>query len=310
MSIAGMQSQRALSETSQEPFHVFQLEKVLPGRGCLLQIYPARASSEMIRLPQQRVIFGRDPVCDVNLPDKAVSRSHAQFESDDDGYELVDLGSTNGTYIDDQLVLDRRRLNGGELIRMGGTIFKFMSAIDEEAHYHAVVHDLMTRDPLTNCFNRAYLLPALEKLLNNSQRNLSSLSVILLDIDFFKRINDTHGHLTGDEVLRTFCERVRRCLRDTDILARLGGEEFVVVTSATDRTLTRKIADRIRSSIESPCFETQAGLLHVTCSLGIAWTDGTLFDSVDELLRDADQWLYKAKNSGRNRICGPAESNC
>ncbi len=307
MAVAEILKPHSLTATSPACFQLLQSQRVTSGRGCLLQIYPARASSEMIRLEARRTVIGRDLSCDVTLDDKAASRHHALIEGDEHGYVLVDLGSTNGTWIDDRIARDWRRLTGGELIRMGGTIFKFMSAIDEEAQYHAVVHELMTRDPLTNTFNRAYLLPALEKMLLNSSHTGTPMSVILLDIDFFKKINDAHGHLAGDEVLRIFCERIRVCLRSSDILARLGGEEFVVVTPSVQRQEARQLAERLRLTVASTPFQTQAGLLPVTCSLGVSWTDGTLFHSVDAFLGNADRWLYTAKNSGRNRVRGPAD---
>ncbi len=221
------QLHRSLSETHTAGLPAVYPVTVHPGRGCLLQIYPARVNAEMMRLNNRRTILGRDPSCDVTVEDNAASRTHAAIDADETGYHIIDLGSTNGTYVNDELVRDRRVLRGGELIRLGSTILKFMSSIDEEAQYHAVVHELMTRDPLTNAFNRAYLIPVLEKSILNSIRTQTGMSIILMDIDHFKSINDSHGHLTGDEVLRIFCERIRACIRPADVLARLGGEEFL-----------------------------------------------------------------------------------
>lgn len=305
IAVIEQEDMRLLSETSPEGFRLFQPEKIQAGRGCLLQIYPARPSAEIIRLKDARSLIGRDPSCEITLDDRAVSRSHAAVEADADGYVLVDCDSTNGTYVDDRRVRDRQRLHGGELLRMGGTILKFMSAIDEEAQYHAVVHELMTKDPLTNAFNRAYLLPALEQRLTHCRRTAACLSVILLDIDYFKQVNDQHGHLAGDEVLRIFSERIRHGLRPGDLLARFGGEEFVVVAPDTPPESAQQLAERLRQAVAAPAFQTQAGPLNVTCSLGLAWTDGRLLTTVDQLLSSADQALYQAKQSGRNVVCGP-----
>ena len=128
------------------------------------------------------------------------------------------------------------KLRGGELLRLGNTILKFMLALDEEAQYHAVVHDLINHDPLTGVFNRAYLLRLLQREVETAIQQVSSLSIILVDIDRFKRVNDRYGHLVGDEVLRTFCERLRRMLDKKQALCRFGGEEFVVVCPGTPWT--------------------------------------------------------------------------
>ena len=298
---------RTLAETHTEGFEVFLPEQVAPGRGCLLQIFPARANSEIVRLNGSRTMIGRDASCDVTLEDNAVSRNHAVINSDNDGYFLADLSSTNGTYVDDRRIFDDVQLLGGELIRFGGTVLKFMSAVDEEAQYHAVVHEVMSRDPLTQAFNRSYLVPTLEKVLLSSQRLRADISVLMMDIDFFKQVNDSHGHLVGDEVLKVFCERVGSYLRQTDILARWGGEEFVVLARQTRLAEARRVAERIRLAISSLPFPTKAGNLRITCSIGVAWTDGSTPITVDQLIGVADHWLYVAKESGRNNVKSQSE---
>ena len=146
---------RSLAETHTEGLQFFAPEPAVASRGCLLQIYPAGVHAEMIRFTKRRTLLGRDMSCDVALDDTSVSRVHAAFDTDYKGYVLVDLGSRNGTFVDDQQVADRIRLKGGELIRVGSTILKFMASMDEEAQYHTVVHELMTRDSLTSTFNRS-----------------------------------------------------------------------------------------------------------------------------------------------------------
>lgn len=273
-----------------------------PGKGCLIQIYPARSDSELIRLSKERTLIGRDPNCDIPIDDQAISRIHASVEQFGTGYFLCDLDSTNGTYVDDNLLRGKIPLSGGELIRFGGCILKFMCSMDEEANYHTMVHELMTRDSLTNAFNRSYLIPVVEKELKKCRQSDSQLSLILLDIDHFKDINDQHGHLVGDEVLRIFCERIRQELRRNDLLTRFGGEEFVVTSFDTRLKEATRIAERIRLTISSAPFQTQGGKIAVTCSLGVATSNGTDIGSCDELISLADKQLYSAKNSGRNRV--------
>ncbi len=292
----------SLADTCADAFDVFAAEPMEPGKGCLLQIYPASLNSELMRLGTDRTVIGRDPSCDITIDDHSMSRQHAAVDLIGRSYFLADLNSTNGTYVDDELLHGRIPLQGGELIRLGGCILKFMSSMDEEANYHAVVHELMTRDSLTSTFNRSFLIPVIEKELKQCRQQNSELSVILLDIDHFKQINDQHGHLVGDEVLRIFCERIRQDLRKSDMLARFGGEEFVLACPRTSMTEAIRIAERVRLSISSIPFQTQAGPISVTCSLGVAVGDGVNFTNCDELISAADTSLYEAKNAGRNRV--------
>ena len=290
-----------LAETCANGFELFSQESSA-GKGCLLQIYPATSGAELIRLSNGRTLIGRDPSCEVPLDDHSVSRIHAAIETSDTGCMLVDMNSTNGTYIDDTLVEESTLLSGGELIRTGNVILKFMSALDEEAQYHAVVHELMTRDSLTNTFNRSYIIPLIEKELSTCRRRTRTLSLILLDIDHFKRINDRFGHLVGDEVLRIFCERIRHELDAGDLLARFGGEEFVIVSRQTSLKDAVGLAERARLSIASAEFQTQAGPLKVSCSMGVSSSDGFIHETCDDLLSSADALLYQAKDQGRNCV--------
>ena len=291
----------SMADTCADPFEIFTTP-VESGKGCLLQIYPACSNSELMRLTSSRTVIGRDPSCDVSINDNAMSRTHAAVVLLGRGYFLADLNSTNGTYVDDQLLRGRIPLEGGELIRMGGCILKFMAAMDEEANYHAVVHELMIRDSLTNAFNRSYLIPLMESQLAKCREQQQIFSAILLDIDHFKQINDQHGHLVGDEVLRIFCERIRHELRKMNMLARFGGEEFVIACCRTSLTEASRIAERSRLAISSEPFQTQAGPISVTCSLGVACSNGFDFPTCDLLISAADSLLYSAKKSGRNRV--------
>lgn len=291
-----------LSDTCIQMSRLPEVESSSVGRGCLLQIYPAFGSSELTWLESSRTLLGRDPACGVPVEDSSVSRLHAAIDAADDSYFLMDLNSTNGTWVENDRVSDSRQLHGGELIRLGNTILKFMLALDEEAQYYAVVHDLMTHDPLTNAFNRGYLIPFIEKELQSCRQSDRPLSLILMDIDRFKQTNDRHGHLVGDEVLRIFCERVRHLLREPDSLARYGGEEFAVVCLKTRLDEAVSVAEAIQKSMTSEPFHTQAGQLKITCSLGVTSSDGHSLPNFDALLAAADRLLYVSKAQGRNSI--------
>jgi len=299
----------SLAETHTEGLLGFVPEILQAGRGCLLQILPATPHAEMQCLTKRRTLIGRDLCCDISVQDTSVSRLHAAIDCDDTGYLVLDLGSRNGTFVDDRPLKEPRRLHGGELIRMGSTVFKFMAAMDEEAQYHAAIHELMNRDSLTGIFNRSYLISTLNKLVPQCQRTSDELSVIMIDIDFFKTINDTHGHLIGDVVLRLFSERLRSSLRPTDALCRFGGEEFVVVSHKTCLHDAVRVSERLRLAVSSVPFETTVGKLKVTCSLGVASLNHAHPENTaEDLLSQADHRLYAAKNSGRNRVCSVVDS--
>jgi diguanylate cyclase (GGDEF)-like protein len=292
----------SLSETHVGNMQFLPVEESHAGRGCLLQIYPASVDVDMIRLGFGNTLIGRDSSSEVVLDDNAVSRHHAVIESHQDGYSLRDLDSTNGTFIDDTPVTEVRPLEGGELIRVGGTILKFMSSIDEEVQYHAVVRELMTRDALTSAYNRSYLIPMLRKSIERSAHSGEPVALIMMDIDHFKSINDRHGHVVGDEVLRVFSERIRGGLLRDEILARLGGEEFLIVAENTGVERASAIAETLRMELDSNLFQTQAGEIKVTCSFGVASTEAVHPETIDQFLSAVDTALYSAKNQGRNRV--------
>jgi len=271
-------------------------------RGCLLQIHPIPGTPGLMRLGQSRAVLGRDTACLFTLDDSGVSRMHAAVEWFNGVYHITDLMSSNGTWVNDTKLESRTQLAGGELIRVGNTILKFMLAMDEEAEYHAIVHDLMIRDALTNTFNRAWLIPLLVREIERCRQETEVMSVIFADIDRFKRTNDKHGHLIGDEVLRTFCERIRPVLNSSNSLCRFGGDEFIVVCPQSPLDVTVQIAEMIRQEIADTPFQTQVGQLNVTCSMGVTCTDGQSLSDVDSLLSAADKLLYRAKAQGRNFV--------
>ncbi len=159
-------------------------------------------------------------------------------------------------------------------------------------------------DGLTDLFNRRYFASHIENLMKGHRKSSKPISVLLIDIDHFKQVNDTYGHAVGDEVLREFAERIKRNVRGIDLPARFGGEEFVVVMPDTDVMKATRVAERLRTSIEEQPFSVSAadvGELNVTCSIGVSATRPE--DTVDDLVRRADEALYEAKGGGRNRVC-------
>lgn len=166
-----------------------------------------------------------------------------------------------------------------------------------------VVKDCNVKDELTSVYNRAYINERLPKDLKRSSMENSAISVVMIDLDYFKAVNDTFGHVTGDKVLRDFATIVNSYVRSDslDWIGRYGGEEFILVLNNVDENAAKNIAERIRKSINDHVFEYDDIKINITCSLGIHSSKGKEI-SMDEIVEKADRNLYKAKASGRNKV--------
>lgn len=271
--------------------------------GSLVRIYPADGAGGMWELTSDEACLGRGYDCDVHLDDDSASRRHAVINRDSHGYVLKDLGSTNGTYVNNERI-KQHRLLAGDRIRIGGHVLKYLSSDHIELQYHETLFRMTTRDGLTETYNRQYLNEFLDRELSRTKERGRPVSVGLLDVDNFKHVNDSHGHLAGDEVLRELCIRVSDLLRAGDIFARYGGEEFCAVFCESDQAEATQRADAIRSAIgSSPIETTKAGLLPITASIGVVTWNGKGGDlSVDRFINAADGKLYEAKKAGRNCV--------
>jgi len=250
-------------------------------------------------------VIGRSPQVDIALLDEEVSRTHAVItlcqESEGDQVLLEDKGSTNGTFVNGQPLMGRRELVPGDRISLGSHVLKLVAMDAMERAFHAVLLDQSSRDPLTGLGNRRTALEELQRRFDLSRRHHRPLSLVMCDLDHFKVINDTLGHLAGDQVLRDFGTRVLHGLRTTDVAGRIGGEEFLLVLPETDLEGADLLADRIRAATADAPFELPSGPLSVSCSLGVAERrDGDRDGGV--LMGRADGALYLAKREGRNRV--------
>ncbi|MCC9599371.1 GGDEF domain-containing protein [Stieleria sp. JC731] len=271
-------------------------------KSCLVQIYPPDVVDGMLLLEQPRIVIGRDTGADLILADQSVSRRHAELEWTEEGYVVRDLGSTNGTLVN-EIGVQERILHSGDTVRIGSFIFRFLSANSIETQYHETVYNALVRDVLTGTMNKRYLLEVMEREIARAIRQQSLLSVIMLDIDHFKSINDTYGHLVGDEVLKQFGSRVANVSRCDDLLARYGGEEFCLLMAGTDLAEACEIAERCRHAVADAPFMTEVGNLNVSASFGVACLDPVRPIGCLDFLQLADQKLYEAKTNGRNRVC-------
>jgi diguanylate cyclase (GGDEF)-like protein len=271
------------------------------GSACVVVIYGPDLGK---RLPLGTASFaiGRSAQNDLPIDQESVSRHHARIAFDGHGYRLKDLKSTNGTFINDEAIVEQS-LADGDQVRIGRSILKFMTGENVEVQYHEEIYRLMTVDGLTQVYNRRFFNEALEREFNRSKRYQRALSLILFDIDFFKRINDTFGHVAGDNVLRQMALTVKPRLRREDIFARTGGEEFGVLLPEIAVEGARTTAEKIRRIVETAQAKHEQQDIRWTISLGVAGLNASEAGP-EALYQAADERLYEAKQGGRNRVAG------
>ncbi len=171
------------------------------------------------------------------------------------------------------------------------------------------LHFQATHDALTGLLNRSATLDALTKEVARAGREERDLAVIMADLDHFKRINDTYGHLAGDAVLQAVAQRMRASVRSYDVVGRYGGEELLTVLPGCDYEGATRFAERVRTAIADTPIKTKEGLIHVTLSLGVASVKAPKEHEMQTMIREADRALYVAKETGRNRVVLAADDH-
>jgi two-component system cell cycle response regulator len=273
------------------------------GNDCLVVIYTKEPSllGRRFVLDTSPIRIGRGAENHIVLEGDSVSRRHAHFEQRSGVWWCVDDGSTNGSYVNDDQILREAELGNGDRIKIGPTIFKFLSGQDVEAQYHEEIYRMTIIDGLTQVHVKRYLLEALEKELMRARRHARDLSFLMLDIDHFKKINDVHGHLAGDYVLKEVARIIQQRIRRDEVVARYGGEEFAIILPETTLEGAFALADGLREKIEQSRFVFQSETIRVTISIGGALLQESERTSQD-LIKRADEKLYEAKRAGRNRV--------
>jgi diguanylate cyclase (GGDEF)-like protein len=272
----------------------------LRSRPCLIQ-YTGDALGRRYFLDTPEVTIGRLPTNSIVISDPGVSRTHARCFVAGDVIALEDLGSRNGTFINDRRIQVRTPLRDGDILRIGGVLLKFFAQDNFENAFHDKIYRMATIDGGTDLFNKSYLLETLESEFKFSRAKGRPLSLIYYDLDFFKKVNDEHGHSCGDYILRESSQVAKSCVRKEDVIGRYGGEEFVVVLPVADTPIAAELAERIRKTIAGHPFLFNGTPLCQTVSLGVAEIRPE-YKTYQELLDDADRKLYISKNAGRNRI--------
>lgn len=253
-------------------------------------------------LSQPEVLLGRSGDADIWIGDDGVSRKHARLVLRDSGYVVEDLRSANGTFVQGARV-ETHTLIDGDQIQLGPTaVFRYSITDEDQKNLLEQLYSTSVTDALTGARNREYLDSLLVSELSFAKRHDLDLGFVLFDLDFFKRVNDTHGHPAGDTVLAEVAQAVKREARAEDCLCRYGGEEFGVVLRNVDLAGARAMGERIRSVIESLTIHHESLKLKVTASVGCATARQLEDPTPSGLIELADRRLYAAKNAGRNRV--------
>jgi diguanylate cyclase (GGDEF)-like protein len=271
-------------------------------RGTLTMVTGTEAGS-VYRLGRSALV-GRSLDCQIRVDEVGVSRRHALIvQESDTEYILQDLGSRNGTTVRGRPVT-RARLTDGDRIGFGPVFFRFTLADEREEAALRLRYESSIMDGLTGAMNRRHFDDRLIGELAFAKRHDAEVSLLLMDVDFFKRVNDTHGHQAGDSVLRHLAATIRSALRLEDVFARYGGEEFAIIARGIDKGQAIAFAERLRTLVASTAFRYEQVTIPITLSIGVACLSDCDDASVDQLLALADARLYAAKGAGRNRCSG------
>ena len=270
---------------------------------CLVHIYPSGPTrGRRYPLGGEAAVLGRSDTATIQVQDNSCSRNHARIESNPAGFYLTDTKSLNGTFVNDQPTRGAYLLQDGDYIRIGNAIYRFLAGGNIEAEYHEEIYRLTIIDGLTQIHNHRYLVEFLDREVARSQRHQRPLSILMFDLDKFKAVNDQFGHLCGDYVLRELSNRIRHSVRREDLFARYGGEEFALVLVETNRDQALEVAERLRVGVAEKPFWFESMPIPVTVSLGLASIDRDEATTAEQLLKHADDNLYKAKRGGRNQV--------
>jgi len=249
-------------------------------------------------------LLGRSHDADIRFDDTGVSRNHCRLVQQEDGrFYLEDLKSSNGTLVNGDSVR-RVPLFPGDRIQLGPSAVVQLGASDDaEAALACKLYEASTQDALTKVFNRRYFSQRLDVEVSHARRHRSPLCVLMIDLDFFKSVNDTFGHAAGDALLGAVSDAIRRCARTEDLVSRYGGEEFALLVRETSLEAARTLAERIRLCIAALRVPFGSTVLQATASIGVAELSECTTAASDALVQLADARLYHAKEAGRNRTC-------
>ena len=270
-----------------------------PRSACVVVIH-GEGLGRRVDIVDAPVLVGRSQEADLSIAHKSVSRAHCRIWRDGNDYRIRDLGATNRTRLNDAAI-EEAILADGDHVVVGESILKFISRNSVEARYHEEIYQLATHDTLTDLYNRRHFVEIADKEIARAARHRRPLALCIVDVDLFKPVNDRHGHIAGDEVLRQIADVLRQHVRSEDMAARIGGEEFAVLLQECGAEAAAGFAERLRNAIADSWFAPGGERQRITVSIGIA-TLAPARETRAALMAAADVALYRAKHDGRNCV--------
>ena len=257
---------------------------------------------EMHKIDRNLTILGRSIDSTIRLTDDGISRHHCRIRVEGDQLVVEDLASRNGTFCNGER-LSHHALQDGDKLQLGKTtILKFSYHDHLEESFQKQMLESALRDGLTGAYNKRYFMDRLDSEIKFSLRHKVNLALMLMDLDKFKDVNDTYGHLAGDKVLTIFAKAMHKSIRNEDVLARYGGEEFAIITRSISRGDVHRFAERLCRETSELIVESEGVRIPITVSIGVATVPEDRANTPEELIKRADDMLYEAKRQGRNRV--------
>lgn len=277
-------------------------EKEASEKPAALLVVGGELNGTIFDLTTNIVVCGRSAKNEITLEFNGISREHFQLKAVEDGFELSDLESRNGTFLNNKKVEGSLLLTKGDIIKVGAIALKYLPKGDPERLTYDKLNLEANTDRHTGCYNKTYFNNKLELEVKKSKVTGTPLSLIIFDLDHFKKLNDNYGHDAGDYVLKHMAELIRKNgVREDDVFARYGGEEFVILLPKTNLKQSYEIAERLRKLVESHNFVYDQKKLPVTASIGVAdYRQGVTTGT--DLFKRADEAVYKSKEGGRNQV--------
>ncbi len=257
---------------------------------------------QMIKLSGSDVVLGRGQDAHVRITDDNISRRHARLFQVEGKMRIEDLGSANGTRVNGEEITQKPLLDGDKIELGSTTVLKFTYHDELDEQFQRNMYDAAQRDGLTKAFNKRYFLDRLLAEFAYAKRHGANLSLLMVDADHFKKVNDVHGHVAGDVVLVKLAGIAAATIRTEDVFARYGGEEFAVICRGIAPDGAAKLSERLRKLVEQTDFIYENKRLRVTVSIGVAGFPNVAFTTSTDLILAADEALYDAKRAGRNRV--------
>ncbi len=278
-------------------------KKAPVGDACLVNLHPPGPDiGRRIPLVNNQYVVGRDSEAAFVVSRSSVSRQHAKLYLDDSGnWWVEDMNSTNGTFVNESRITSSQ-LADMDQVRFGDAIYKFLSGSNIESAYHEAIHNMAIQDGMTGIHNKRFFSEFLEREIAVAARHGHPLTLVMFDVDHFKKINDSAGHLAGDAVLKDLTGRIKPRIRREDLFARYGGEEFACVLPSTALPGGVVFAEHLRTLIEERPTMHDNQAISFTISLGVTTMHGETNVDASALVKRADENLYTAKRTGRNKV--------